>query len=531
MKYPFLAIQNPFYPHHFADLLQKCLKSKSLSPCKQIHALILTSGVDMNSLSLHSKLVGVYANCGCFTSAHSMFQITQNLNIFAYNWMISALTFNGYFKEAIKYFSLLQESRNLVPNTYTFPFLLKCCVGLNDSNKGKEIHSMTYKFGYHVNSSVLNALIEMYCKCGSLHYARQLFDKMSQPDIISWTNMISAYSNSGNLHESQSLFDKMKSAKLEPNEFTWNALITGYARIGDYDGAFTLFSKMTKTGLIPDVVTWNAMISGFVQSQQTVKAIDLFNHMLLAGIKPNPITITGLLPAITSMCSVNSGREIHTQILKTNMHTNPFISSALIDMYSKCGCVKFARSVFDTSRSKNIASWNAMIACYGKHGIISSAIELFEEMEKEGVDPNQITLTCVLASCSHGGFVDKGLAIFKRIKESRGVEIRGEHYGCVVDMLCRSGKMEMAYELLRELGVGITDSMVGAFLNGCVVYDRGDLVKKMSEDLVKRPGGFVGLCNVYAGEGEWGEVERLREVMKVHGVQREHGFSSLLNNM
>ncbi|CAI9277461.1 unnamed protein product [Lactuca saligna] len=531
MKYPFLVNHNPFSPHHFATLLQKCLKSKSLTPCKQIHALILTSGVDMNSLSLHSKLVGVYANCGCFTSAHSMFQITENLNVFAYNWMISALTFNGFFKEAINYFSLLQQSKNLVPNSYTFQFLLKCCVGLSDPNKGKEVHSATYKFGHHANSSVVNSLIEMYCKCDSLLYARQLFDKMSQPDIISWTNMISAYSNSGQLQESQSLFYKMILTGLEPNEFTWNALITGYARIGDCDGAFTTFSKMTKTGLIPDVVTWNTMISGFVQSQQTIKAMELFNQMLVAKVKPNPITITGILPAITSMGSVNSGREIHSQILKTNMHTNPFISSALIDMYSKCGCVKLARKVFDTTSSKNIASWNAMIGCYGKHGIIDSAIELFHKMEEEGVDPNQITLTCVLASCSHGGYVEKGLAIFKRVKESQKVKIRDEHYGCVVDMLCRSGKMEMAYDLMQELGVGITDSMVGALLNGCVVYDRGDLAKKMREEVVKRPGGFVGLCNVYAGEGEWEKVERLREVMKVYGVKKEHGFSYLFDNM
>ncbi|KAL4567704.1 hypothetical protein LXL04_023296 [Taraxacum kok-saghyz] len=440
-----------------------------------------------------------------------MFQITENLNVFAYNWMISALTADGYFKEAIKYFSLLQESRNLVPNSYTFSFLLKCCVGLNDSNKGKEVHSMLYKLGHHVNSSVVNPLIELYSKCGSLTYARQLFDKMSKPDIISWTNMISAYSNSGNPHESQSLFDNMKLATIEPNEFTWNALITAYARTGDTDGMSTTFSKMTKTGLTLDIMTWNTMISGFVQNQQTNQAVKLFNQMLVSGSKPSPITITTILKAITSTGSIIPGREIHTQILKTNMLTNPFITTALIDMYSKCGCVKSAKTVFETTPSKNTASWNAMISCYGHHGIIDSAIDIYEKLEKEGVDPNEITLTCVLASCSHGGYVEKGLGIFKRVKESQRVKIGAEHYGCVVDMLCRCGKMELAYELLVEMG---TDSMVGAFLNGCVVYERGDLVRKMREDLVKREGGFVGMCKVYANEGEWGEVERLREVMK-----------------
>lgn len=532
MKYPFLSNPNPFSSHHFATLLQKCLQSNSLRPCKQIHAVILTSAVDINSFSLHSKLVGVYASCGCFTSAHSMFQITQNLNVFAYNWMISALTFNGHFEEAINYFSLLQESRYVVPNNFTFSFLLKCCVGLRDSNKGKEVHCVINKFGFQVDSYLVNALIEMYCKCGCLHYARQLFDKMSKPDVVSWTNMISAYSCAGRLQESQFLFERMKLGGLEPNEFTWNALIAGYARIGDCDGALTSFSRMRETGLVPDVVTWNAMISGFVQSQQTVKAVELFRSMLVAGVKPNSVTITSLLPAFGSTGSVDHGKEIHGLIYRTNTYINIFVSSALIDMYSKCGCVKNARNVFDTIPSKNVASWNAMIGCYGKHGMADSAIQLLNRMQEEGMQPNEVTLTCVLASCSHSGLVKKGLAMFRSIRESYGIEIRDEHYGCVIDILCRSGKMEMAYDLVREMG---TESMVGAFFNGCVVYNRPDLAKQMGEDVLKmelkRPGGFVTMANIYAKEGEWAKVEKVRQVMKLHGVQKEPGVSSISNNI
>ncbi|KAJ0937702.1 putative tetratricopeptide-like helical domain superfamily [Helianthus annuus] len=535
MKYPFLSNHNPFSPHHFATSLQKCLKSKSLNPCKQIHALILTSGTDMNHYSLHSKLVGVYASCGCFTSAYSMFQITPNLNVFAYNWIIFSLTFNGCFEEAIKYFTLLQKARNVVPNSYTFSFLLKCCVGMRDLRKGKEVHCMVNKFGLQFDSSVVNGLIDMYCKCGCLSYARKVFDKMPEPDVVSWTNMISAYSYAGRLQESQFLFERMKLAGLEPNEFTWNALITAYARIGDCDGALTSFSKMSKTGLVPDVVTWNAMISGFVQSEKTTEAVELFRDMLVAGVKPNPITITGLLPAFGSTGSVKNGKEIHGLVYRTNMYANVFVATALIDMYSKCGYAKHARNVFNVTPFKNIASWNAMIGCYGKHGMVDSAIELLDKMEDENVQPNQVTLTCVLASCSHGGLVNKGLTLFKSMRESQRVEIRHEHYACVIDILCRSGKIEEAYGLVQELRTEVTDSMIGAFLNGCVVYNRPDLAKKVGEIVmkmeVKAPGGFVTLSNIYAGEGEWAKVAELREVMKLQGVQKQPGFSSVYNNI
>ncbi|KAI3804416.1 hypothetical protein L1987_25934 [Smallanthus sonchifolius] len=173
---------------------------------------------------------------------------------------------------------------------------------------------------------------------------------------------------------------------------------------------------MKLAGLEPNEFTWNALITG----QQIVEAVGLFRDMLVAGVKPNPVTITGLLPAFGSMGS-------------------------------------------------NIASWNAMIECYGKHGMVDSAIELLDKMEEENIQPNQVTLTCVLASCNHGGMVNKGLTLFKSMRESQRVEIRHEHYACVIDILCCSGEMEEANDLIQELRTEVTDLMIGAFLNGCVV--------------------------------------------------------------
>nr|XP_043630514.1 pentatricopeptide repeat-containing protein At3g21470-like [Erigeron canadensis] len=159
--------------------------------------------------------------------------------------------------------------------------------------------------------------------------------------------------------------------------------------------------------------------------------------MLVAGVRLNLVTSTALLPAIGSMGSVAEGREIHGLIFRTNMYNNVFVASALIDMYSKCGCVKHARVVFDTMPSKNIASWKAMIGCYAKHGMVDSSVELLDKMQEENMQPNQVTLTCVR---THG------------------------HYACVIDVLCRSGEIEVSYNLIHELGAKVTDSKVGALL-------------------------------------------------------------------
>nr|GEX18295.1 hypothetical protein [Tanacetum cinerariifolium] len=128
------------------------------------------------------------------------------------------------------------------------------------------VHCLVCKYGLSFDLFVANGLIDMYCKCGCLRYARKVFDETPQRDVVSRTNMISGYSNLGRVHESRVLFERMGLEGVEGNEFTWNALITGYARVGDCDEAFSLFRKMSEAGLVPDVATWNAIISGFVQS-------------------------------------------------------------------------------------------------------------------------------------------------------------------------------------------------------------------------------------------------------------------------
>lgn len=523
-----LLSPNALFSDHLGFLLQRCLKCKALQPGKQVHAMLLASRIDMNILSMSSKLVGMYASCGDLQSARLVLERTQNPNVFAFNWMVSALAFHGYHEEALGYFSLMQEL-GIVANKFTFSIVLKQCVGLMDFNKGREVHCVISRTGFGNVVSVANSLIDMYCKCGHVGYGHKVFDGMIERDVVSWTSMICGYCNIGTLEEALVLFERMKVVGLEPNDFTWNAMIAGYARDGDCNGAFVLFSRMVREGLVPDLVTWNAMISGFTQSLKAVEAWRLFQDMLVAGIKPNQVTVTGLLPACGLMGSIHRGKELHGLIYRMGFDMNVFVATALIDVYSKCGTVKDAWDVFDRIPIKNVASWNAMIGCYGKHGLVDSSIQLFERMQAEGMQANHITLISVLSACSHGGLVEKGLTIFRSMKEKYGVEISQEHYSCVLDLLCRSGRMVEAYELFKEMPIEVTDSIVGAFFNGCKIHGRRDLAKLMAEDILrmelKRPGGFVTLSNIYAADGEWEEVENIRKVMKEQGVHKKPGFS------
>lgn len=271
------------------------------------------------------------------------------------------------------------------------------------------------------------------------------------------------------------------------------------------------------------------MISGFTQSERANEALKLFQDMLISGIKPNNVTVTGILPAFGLSGSIQKGREIHELIYRMGLDMDVFIATALIDMHSKCGSVKDTRNVFEMLHVKNVASWNAMIGCYRKHGMVDSSIELFERMQEEQMQANELTFISVLSGCSHDGSVEKVLKIYRSMEEKYGVEISKEHYHCVVDMLCRSGRMSEAFELIKQMPVEITDTIAGAFFNGCKIHGRRDLAKLIAEEILKmgleNPGGFVTLSNIYATDGEWREAQNIRRVMREKNVHKKPGFS------
>ncbi|XP_030458715.2 pentatricopeptide repeat-containing protein At1g19720-like [Syzygium oleosum] len=510
------------------SLLQRCMKAKSSSLSRQAHAMLITTGAGRSSPSLSSTLVGSYGSCGDSGYAKLVFGAIRHPSVFALNWMVSISAFNGDHEEAFGYFASMQKLGRTC-NRFTFSIVLKACIAVMDVFKGREIHGVVCRMYLRDDVSVANSLIDMYGKCGRLDLARKVFDKMFTRDVVSWTSMICGYCHAGKMEKAVELFERMRREGLEPNAFTWNAMIAGYARTGDRNGTMALLNEMKNEGLIPDLVTWNALISGFVQSNQVHEALKLFQEMLVSGVKPNQVTVTGLLPGCGSTVTINRGREIHGLIYRMGLDVNVYVVSALIDMYSKSGCVKDASNVFDMVTVKNVASWNAMIGCYGKHGMVDRALQLFEGMKDRQIRPNEVTLVSILSACSHGGLLEKGLQIFRSIKEDYGVSPRKEHYGCVVDLLCRCGRMTEAYNLLKEMPVDITDSMLGAFFNGCSIHGRNDLAQLVADDIanktLKRPAGLVTLSNILAAGGGWEGVENVRDVMREKRIHKKPGYS------
>ncbi len=128
------------------------------------------------------------------------------------------------------------------------------------------------------------------------------------------------------------------------------------------------------------------------------------------------MTFVGVLNACASEVGLEAGRCAHEQIIQSSCESDSVVGSSLVTMYAKCGSIEDAWSVFNKMPSKNLVSWNAMLAGFAMHGHGNKALEHFKQMCKEDIEPDDLTFVFVLSAYSHAGLVDEGMQCYGSMK-------------------------------------------------------------------------------------------------------------------
>ncbi|KAL2456346.1 Pentatricopeptide repeat-containing protein [Forsythia ovata] len=471
--------------HRAISLLnRRCLGIPEL---KQIQSHLIISGAIADPFAA-GKLIAHFAIFD-LSHSHTLFQLLPQRSTSIWNAIIRAFTENHKPEDALSLYKQMLGS-NFLPNNYTFSFVFRACSELGDVSLGLMYHTHVFRLGWECYDFVQNGLIHCYASCKSMEIARKLFDVSSKRDVITWT-----------------------------------AVINGYLKIREDGAAKELFDQMPER----NEVSWSAMINGYVQMGLFKEAVEMFNDMRVAGIRLNQSGAVGLLSACASLGALDQGRWIHAYIDRVKMEVDRVLGTALVDMYSKCGCIDMACYVFEKMLCRDVFAYTSIISGLANHGESTSAIELFKRMEDEGIRPNNITLICVLSACSRMGLVEEGLRIFKSMKDVYGIEPGSQHYGCLVDLISRAGLLEQAIKVVREMPMNPDSYVLGALLSACRVHGDIDIGKEMVEGLAERrldhSGINVLVSNIYASIDQWDDVERVRKGMEEKNVKKVPGFS------
>ncbi|XP_042517013.1 pentatricopeptide repeat-containing protein At5g66520-like [Macadamia integrifolia] len=408
--------------------------------------------------------------------------------------------------------------------------LLRLCrngeevVQLLAASEGKQAHAQMVKCPIRFRTQSWNSLLDFYAKIGEIGSLRKrLFDQIEEPDIISWNCLLDGFVKTGDLDAAREIFDVMP----QRDTVSWTIMLVGHANAGLLSEAFQLFDNMPERNM----VSWSAMISGCVQMGRYREGLDLFKKMLVAGIKTDKITMTTLLSACARLGALDQGQWIHTYIEKNMIEIDAHLSTALVDMYAKCGRIDVALKVFRRSGHNKVFLWNAILGGLAMHSRGREAVELLSEMLEEGIKPNQITFLCVLAACSHSGLVDDGLRIFHIMINDHNIKPTMEHYGCIVDLFARAGLLNDAKWVIETMPIEADGSVWRALLGACRLHGNVDLGEQIGRILIElepsNDGNYVLLSDIYAIGKRWEDVGKLRRGMKVSGVRKMPGCSSI----
>ncbi|KAG6716617.1 hypothetical protein I3842_04G058400 [Carya illinoinensis] len=157
-----------------------------------------------------------------------------------------------------------------------------------------------------------------------------------------------------------------------------------------------------------NVSSWNSVIADLARGGDSVEALRAFSSMRKLSLRPDRSSFPCAIKSCSALFDLHSGKQAHQQALVFGFDSDIFVSSSLIDMYSKCGELRDARALFDEIPRRNVVSWTSMITGYVQNDDAHEALTLFkkfliEESEngKYGEDYiDSVAMIPVLSACS-----------------------------------------------------------------------------------------------------------------------------------
>ncbi|KAK3430823.1 hypothetical protein EUGRSUZ_E02317 [Eucalyptus grandis] len=411
-----------------------------------------------------------------------------------------------------------------------------------------------------------NAMIHGYCENAKVDNAVKLFEQMPFRNVISWTSMIGGLDQNGKSEEALNVFERMFKSSVVPNPSTLTCALSACANALSFPLGMQIHGHVLKSGFClsvfvcaslitfyanckriekatqvfyeavhRNVVICTALLTGYGLNGRHEDGLKVFNDMMRTSVLPNQSSFVSTLNSCCSLESLDRGKEVHASAVKLQLGSDVFVGNSLVVMYSKCGAVDDAVVVFKRLKEKNIVTWNAIICGCAQHGRGMWAMELFSQMIRGLVQPDEITLTGLLSSCSHSGMLQKGRCLFKYFSENTSIELKHEHYSCMVDVLGRCGKLEEAEDFVRNMPLKTNSIVWLALLSSCRMHSNLDLAERAANYILGLEphcsAAYVLLSNFYASANRWGDVSRLRVTMRDKGIVKQPGRSWKLDSL
>uniref|UniRef100_A0A0D9ZPT6 DYW domain-containing protein n=1 Tax=Oryza glumipatula TaxID=40148 RepID=A0A0D9ZPT6_9ORYZ len=374
-----------------ADALRSCGSRGALAGARTLHGRLVTVGL-ASAVFLQNTLLHAYLSCGALSDARRLLRADiKEPNVITHNIMMNGYAkqgslsdaeelfdrmprrdvaswntlMSGYFQarrflDGLETFVSMHRSGDSLPNAFTFCCVMKSCGALGCRELAPQLLGLFCKFDFWGDPDVETALVDMFVRCGYVDFASRLFSQIERPTI-----------------------------------FCRNSMLAGYAKLYGIDHAIEYFEDMAER----DVVSWNMMIAALSQSGRVREALGLVVEMHRKGVRLDSTTYTSSLTACARLFSLGWGKQLHAKVIRSLPQIDPYVASALIELYAKCGSFKEAKRVFNSLQDRNSVSWTVLIGGSLQYECFSKSVELFNQMRAELMAIDQFALATLISGC------------------------------------------------------------------------------------------------------------------------------------
>ncbi|XP_022971664.1 pentatricopeptide repeat-containing protein At3g50420 [Cucurbita maxima] len=511
----------------------------------------------VNDVPVQTALIGTYSHCLDLESAGKVFRWTINKDIVAWNSMIFGNLKNDKLNEALRLFNEMLGI-GLVPTQFTYSMVLNICCRNGDWQFGRLVHGRIITSNAIIDRTLQNVLLDLYCNCGDTHTAFWIFNRIENPDLVTWNTIISGCSENEEEEMAMKLFLQLRKSSLpkldgytyaavistidsprsgmsfvaqvikdgfESSVFVSSVIVSMLFRSGESQAAERVFGCIA----MKDVVLWTEMISGYSRMGEGEKGIKCFHQMHQAGHEIDSFSLSLALSLCADLATLKQGETFHSQAIKTGCEAETYVLGSLIDMYAKNGDLSSAKFVFSQIPYPDLKCWNSILGGYSHRGNMEEALNLFFELRDHGVEPDQVTFLSLLSACNHSSSVEIGKFLWSYMKESN-IMPNCKHYSCMVSLLSRAGFMDEAEEMIIKSPFADGDpELWRTLLSSCVAKKNLRVGVRAAKRVLgldsEDSAAHILLSNLYAAAGKWDGVAEMRRRIRESRVGKEPGLS------
>ncbi|RRT43874.1 hypothetical protein B296_00027249 [Ensete ventricosum] len=483
-----------------------------------IHSQLLKRGLCPDVL-IANHLIGMYGASGFLDGAQRLFGEMPHRNVVSWTTLISAQTRAGHPDLAIETFTRMLNHGSEEPNGYTYSAALKACAVVGNHELGRWIHRHVLNNQLQSDVVLMNAVIDMYIKCGSFSEARfNLFYQFSKPDAISYNTMISGFAEMESpkaldyvylMHSKGFKLDHytipcalkicgglnfLKMGKQIHNYiiksgflfscFILSSLIDMYSTCSQINEAIRQYNEcMNYKGLTDRLPLLNSMFSGFVVNGYNVHALDLMSDIYRSGTLLDHFTFSSALRLCINLQNMRVGLQVHTLIIISGFHRHHIVGSNLVDLYSRCGNLVDAFRLFHDLSHKDVIAWTGLITGCLREGSNELVFNMFREMIRLKIKSDHFLVSNILKACSVIPWVQGGKQVHAYIVKG-GFESESITVTSLIDMYSKCGEIDDGFKVFESEVERDTVCWTG-IITGCGNNGKATEALKLFREMIK----------------------------------------------